>query len=120
DSKTAAGGLGVVVESAANAANSGADLETAFAAAQAMRASMKMWFTISTLEYLRRGGRIGAANAWIGSALKIRPILTVETEITPVERVRTTKRAVARLVDHLRTRHESGCDVWLVQHLQQP
>ena len=48
-----------------------------------------MWFAVDTLEYLRRGGRIGAARAWIGSTLKIKPILTLEEEITPVERVRT-------------------------------
>ena len=59
-----------------------------------------MWFAIDTLEYLRRGGRIGGARAWIGSALKIKPILTLEEEITPVERVRTRAplvRAPARL-----------------------
>ena len=52
-----------------------------------------MWFAVDTLEYLRRGGRIGGASAWIGSALKIKPILTLEEEITPVERVRTRARA---------------------------
>ena len=52
-----------------------------------------MWFSIDTLEYLRRGGRIGGAQAWLGTTLKIKPILTVEAQITPVERVRTSRRA---------------------------
>jgi len=53
---------------------------------------MKLWFAVDTLEFLRRGGRIGAAQAWLGGALKIKPILTVEHEITPIERVRTSAR----------------------------
>ena len=59
-----------------------------------------MWFAVDTLEYLRRGGRIGAASAWLGSALKIKPILTLDKEITPIERVRTGAKAVARLIEY--------------------
>ena len=77
-----------------------------------------MWFAVDTLEYLRRGGRIGGARAWIGSALKIKPILTLEEEITPVERVRTRARSIERLRDYARQRHESGADAWVVQHIQ--
>ena len=77
-----------------------------------------MWFAIDTLEYLRRGGRIGGARAWIGSALKIKPILTLEEEITPVERVRTRARSLERLRGYARQRHESGADGWVVQHIQ--
>jgi DegV family protein with EDD domain len=79
-----------------------------------------MWFAIDTLDYLRRGGRIAGAQAWLGSALKIKPILTVEAEITPVERVRTSRRAFERMVDLLRSRHEDGADAWMVQHIQAP
>ncbi len=79
-----------------------------------------MWFAIDTLEYLKRGGRIGGVSAWVGSTLKIKPILTVESEITPVERVRTNERAVERMVDYARQRHESGADAWIVQHSQWP
>ena len=77
-----------------------------------------MWFAIDTLEYLRRGGRIAGAQAWLGAALKIKPILTVEAEITPVERVRTRARSIERLRDYARQRHESGADAWVVQHIQ--
>ena len=64
------------------------------------RGELKMWFAIDTLEFLRRGGRIGAASAWIGSTLKVKPILTVENEMAPVERVRTSSRAFERMVDY--------------------
>jgi DegV family protein with EDD domain len=79
---------------------------------------MRIWFAVDTLEYLRRGGRIGTAQAWVGGALKIKPILTVEDEITPIERVRTSSRAFERMVDYLRSRHDDGCDAWVVQHIQ--
>ena len=84
------------------------------------RADLKMWFAIDTLEFLKRGGRIGAASAWIGSTLKVKPILTVESEMTPVERVRTSKRMFERMVDYARQRHESGADAWVVQHINAP
>jgi DegV family protein with EDD domain len=77
-----------------------------------------MWFAIDTLEFLKRSGRIGAASAWLGSTLKIKPILTVESEMTPVERVRTSKRAFERMVDYARQRESSGADAWVVQHIQ--
>ncbi len=76
-----------------------------------------MWFAIDTLEYLRKGGRIGAAQAWMGSALQIKPILTLEEEITPVERVRTRRRAFERMVEFGRERYEAGATAWVVQHI---
>ena len=74
------------------------------------RGELRLWFAIDTLEFLRRGGRIGAASAWIGSTLRVKPILTVQNEMTPVERVRTSSRAFERMVDYLRQCHESGAD----------
>ena len=79
-----------------------------------------MWFAIDTLEYLRKGGRIGAAQAWLGSALQIKPILTLGEEITPVERVRTRRRAFERLVEYARQRRDEGADAWVVQHVHDP
>lgn len=118
DSRSAAGGMGLCALAAAGAANGGGDAEAVLARAQQAREELKMWFAIDTLEYLRRGGRIGGAAAWIGSALKIKPILTLEEEITPVERVRTRSRSIERLRDYARERHESGLDGWVVQHIQ--
>ncbi len=120
DSATACGGEGLVVLAAAAAARGGSDGAAVAERAREARAALKMWFSIDTLEYLRRGGRIAGAQAWLGSALKIKPILTVESEITPVERVRTSRRAFERMVDLLRERAEAGADAWMVQHIQAP
>ncbi len=120
DSATACGGEGLVVLAAAAAARQGGDGAAVADRARRARAELKLWFAIDTLEYLRKGGRIGGAQAWLGSALKIKPILTVESEITPVERVRTSRRAFERMVDLLRTCRDAGADGWMVQHIQAP
>jgi DegV family protein with EDD domain len=120
DSTTAAGGLGFMALAAAHAAAGGAGRsEVAERVAEARR-ELKMWFAVDTLEFLKRGGRIGAASAWIGSTLKVKPILTVENEMMPVERVRTSSRAFERLIDYGRQRHESGADAWSAQHINAP
>ena len=118
DSRSACGGMGFSVLAAGAAARAGGDPEAVLARARQAREELKMWFAIDTLEYLRRGGRIGGARAWIGSALKIKPILTLEEEITPVERVRTRARSLERLRDYARQRHEAGLDAWVIQHIQ--
>ena len=120
DSRTGCGGMGLMILAAANAVESGASAAEASERAEAVREELKIWFAVDTLDYLRRGGRIGAARAWIGTTLKIKPILTLEEEITPVERVRTRSRAFERLVDYARQRQEAGADAWVVQHVQDP
>jgi len=120
DSRTGAGGMGLMILAAANAAENGANAAKANERAEAAREELKIWFAVDTLDYLRRGGRIGAARHWIGTTLKIKPILTLEDEITPIERVRTRSRAFERLVDYARQRHEAGADAWVVQHVQDP
>ena len=120
DSSTAAGGLGLVVVATAGAARRGASQVEVEARVHEARRELKMWFAIDTLEFLKRGGRIGAASAWIGSTLRVKPILTVESELAPVERVRTSGRAFERLVDYARQRHDSGADGWAVQHIAAP
>jgi DegV family protein with EDD domain len=118
NSESSAGGLGMIVLGAARVAQRGEDGEAVAARANEARKSLKMWFAIDTLEFLKRSGRIGAASAWIGSTLKIKPILTLEQEITPVERVRTSGRAFERMVAYAEERHEAGADAWVVQHIQ--
>ena len=120
DSATACGGQGLVVLAAAAAARDGGDAEAVAQRARRARSQLQMWFAIDTLEYLRRGGRIAGAQAWLGSALKIKPILTVESQITPIERVRTSRRAFERMADLLSTRAAEGADAWMVQHIQAP
>jgi len=120
DSATGCGGQGLVLLAAAAAAGSGGDQAAVVARAEEARRQLKMWFAVDTLEYLRRGGRIGSAQAWLGTALKIKPILALESEITPFERVRTSRRAFERMVELMRTRHAAGADGWAIQHIQAP
>jgi fatty acid kinase fatty acid binding subunit len=120
DSSTACGGEGLMVLAAAAAARAGGDSGACEEQAREARRRLKLWFAIETLEYLRRGGRIAGAQAWLGTALRIKPILSVESEITPIERVRTSSRAFERLVDLLQTCKDEGNDGWVVQHIQAP
>ena len=120
DSQSAGGGLGCVVLAAAAIANAGLGSNEVLIRAEAAADAMRLWFCVDTLEYLQRGGRIGRAQAWLGGALQIKPILSIESEITPVERVRTAGRAFERMVDYLRTLRDDGADAWVVQHIQAP
>jgi len=108
------------VLAAAAVARAGGDFEAVLARTQEARAALRIWFCIDTLAYLQRGGRIGRAQAWVGGALKVKPILSLEAEITPVERVRTSGRAFERMVDYLRSRRDEGADGWVIQHIQAP
>jgi fatty acid kinase fatty acid binding subunit len=120
DSRFSCGALGLVVLAASATARAGGDLETVVARANEAQRATRLWFAVDTLEYLQRGGRIGTAQAWLGGALKIKPILTIDGEISPVERVRTSGRAFERMVEYLRSRHADGADGWVVQHIQAP
>jgi DegV family protein with EDD domain len=120
DSRAACGGLGCVVLAAADLAAGGADLDSVVARASETRAALRMWFCIDTLEHLHRGGRIATAQKWLGGALKIKPILTIEDEITPLERVRTSARAFERMVAFLSAQASEGADGWVIQHIQEP
>ena len=120
DSEMACGATGLCVLAAHAAIEAGGGPDEALARAKEVRETLKMWFAVDTLEYLRKGGRIGGASAWIGSALKIKPILTIDREIKPIERVRTRARSLERLRGYARQLHESGADAWVIQHIQDP
>jgi DegV family protein with EDD domain len=120
DSETGAGGLGCLVLVAARAAERGEPLDAVVAVVRDARRRLDIWFCLDTLEYLRRGGRIGAAQALLGAALSIKPILTFGTEIAPVGRVRTRRRALERMVAYLHELHARGATEWVVQHAQSP
>ena len=120
DAQTGAGGLGMLVLVAAEAAERGETLAQIVAAVEQARATLDIWFCLDTLEYLRRGGRIGAAQAVVGTALKVKPILTFGTEIAPVGRVRTHRRALERMVAYLQELRDRGASDWIVQHAQAP
>ena len=121
DSWQTCGGLGVIVLAAAAVAGSGGDVDAVVARAEAMRDHVHIWFAVDTLEFLRRGGRIGGAQAWVGGALKIKPILSFQDGILhPVERVRTAGRAFERMVEKLQEARDAGATAWMVQHIQAP
>jgi len=120
DSESGCGGTGLLVLAACAAVRAGADKDAVVAHVRETRKALKIWFCLDTLEYLRRGGRIGKAQAWLGGTLKIKPILSLEYEIMPVERVRTAGRAFERMVDYARELHDNGADGWVVQHIQAP
>jgi DegV family protein with EDD domain len=120
DGETGAGGLGCLVLLAAALAEQGVALETIVEAVRRGRESLDIWFCLDTLEYLHRGGRIGAAQAAVGTALKVKPILTFAAEIAPVGRVRTHRRALERMLAYLHELRERGASDWIVQHAQAP
>ncbi|MFF5211873.1 DegV family protein [Streptosporangium sp. NPDC000396] len=100
DSRSIAMGLGFPVLAAAEAAARGATRAEVADAARRCMDSTRSFFYVDTLEYLRRGGRIGAAATLLGSALMIKPLLHIaDGAIVPLEKVRTAARAIARLED---------------------
>src|SRR3954468_23195991 len=120
DAQTGAGGLGCLVITAAREAEQGAEAGAIVDAVKRARERLDIWFCLDTLEYLRRGGRIGAAQAAVGTALKVKPILTFGSEIAPVGRVRTRRRALERMEGYLEELHDRGATDWVVQHAQSP
>lgn len=100
DSRGTAMGLGFAALHAAQSAASGAAAADVERAAMAAVRASKTLFVVETLEYLRRGGRIGPAAALLGTALAVKPLLHMDDgQIQPLEKVRTMNRAVARLVE---------------------
>jgi DegV family protein with EDD domain len=100
DSRTTVMGLGFAVLRAASAAIGGGSGAVVEDAAVEAAARTTTYFVVETLDYLRRGGRIGSAAAFLGTALAVKPVLHVEDgRIVLLEKVRTTHRAVLRLVD---------------------
>lgn len=121
DSRTTVMALGYAALHAAAAAAEGADPAAVEAAAVSAAERSRTMFVVETLEYLRRGGRIGAATALLGTALAMKPVLHIdEGKIRPLEKVRTTSRAMARLVE-LATKAAKDEKVELaVHHLAAP
>lgn len=100
DSRSTAMGLGFAVLAAARAAAGGLTSDKVEAAAVDVAARSRVFFCVDTLEHLRRGGRVSAAGAWIGTALSVKPLLHVrDGRVEPLEKVRTSARAAARMVE---------------------
>jgi DegV family protein with EDD domain len=118
DSRAACMGLGYAVLAAADTADDGGGIDEVAAAATDVARRCRIFFSLDSLERLRRGGRIGAAAAWVGTALAVKPLLHVaQGRILPLEKVRTTARAAQRLVElAVQAAGEGPVDV-AVQHL---
>jgi DegV family protein with EDD domain len=100
DSRATGMGLGYAVLAAVDAAEQGLPGAAVEAAAAEVAGRCRMFFSVDTLDRLRRGGRIGAAAAVLGTALGVKPMLHVsQGRIVPLEKVRTTARAAHRLVE---------------------
>lgn len=105
DSLSAALGLGLMVTTAARMAARQQDMAALLNRLEQMRQETTILLVVDTLEYLRRGGRIGAAAAFLGTLLNTKPFLAlVEGELQPLDRIRTKKRALQRLFIELESR----------------
>lgn len=100
DSLSTSMAMGFQVMAAARAAANGSSLKECVAIAEKAKAQTGVFFAVNTLEYLKRGGRIGGAAAFLGTALKLKPILELrDGQIEAVERVRTLSKTLDRLLD---------------------
>jgi DegV family protein with EDD domain len=100
DSQTTAMALGFIVLHVAKAAVEGASLAECKSLAENARQHVGVYLTVETLEFLHRGGRIGGAQRFLGTALNLKPILEVTGgRVEPVERVRTKGKSIDRIVE---------------------
>jgi DegV family protein with EDD domain len=100
DSELVSMSLGLITLVASAMAAAGAEAETIEAKVLEMRSHIQTYFSVATLEFLRRGGRIGRASALLGSVLQVKPVLCIRDGlVTPLERVRTFDRALTRIVE---------------------
>jgi len=109
DMRSAEIGSGLILNEVLSVIDGGGDPEEALSAARSAVARCRAWFAVGTLEYLRRGGRIGRAQSLAGTALDIRPVLTLKDgEIVPHKRTRGRKRQMAAMLEEIRPAVENG------------
>jgi DegV family protein with EDD domain len=100
DSQLVSMSLGLLTLAATEMATQGAAAESIVERVSVMRERVQTFFSVATLEFLRRGGRIGRASALLGSVLQVKPVLCIRDGlVTPLERVRTFDRALNRIVE---------------------
>ncbi|WP_282941732.1 DegV family protein [Paenibacillus sp. RC67] len=105
DSLTASYGIGMLAVTAAEAAKEGKSRDEIVSMLETIRREQKIYFLVDTLEYLQKGGRIGKAAALLGSLLNIKPILSIsdDGEVFSVDKVRGQKKAMARIMELLKS-----------------
>jgi DegV family protein with EDD domain len=109
DTRSVSMQLGFIVLAAARAAAAGGDLATVAGVARALIGQVYVYFVVDTLEYLHRGGRIGAAARLFGTALNLKPVLEIRDGIVqPVTRVRTRRKALEKVQELLREQLAEG------------
>lgn len=120
DTRTVAGNLGTLVQAAAARAAAGATADAILAHLQTLLPRARTYFLVATLEYLKRGGRIGGAQALLGGVLQIKPILELRAgRVEPLERVRTHQRALERLKELVQLHCPHAADAHLcVMHAE--
>ena len=113
DSRTTSYMLGWMAVTMAKAAADNESVEACVQKAERIRRSTSLYFLVDTLEYLQKGGRIGKAAAVAGYLLNIKPILSIdpEGEVTSVDKVRGSKRAIDRIIGLLQRRHSPDQEV---------
>lgn len=100
DTQSVAMAMGFQVLTVARAASDGASMSDCLALAEKAKGTTGIYLVVDTLEFLHRGGRIGGATRFLGAALNMKPLLTVQGgQIEPVERIRTKAKAHARLIE---------------------
>ncbi|MCL6549710.1 MAG: DegV family protein [Acidothermus cellulolyticus] len=100
DSESVGMGMGFAVLAGQAAARSGANLDRVHQVVERVLRATRLYCYVDTLEFLRRGGRLGTVPALVGTALAVKPILAVEDgRLVPIERVRTAARGLTRLAD---------------------
>jgi DegV family protein with EDD domain len=122
DTRSVAPGHYAAVREGVRVVEGGGDADRVVAAIEAVQSTLRVLFTVETLEYLRRGGRIGGARAMLGSMLDIKPVLEIRGGvIEPVARVRTYPRAIDRVVDEFLGAAEAwGGAELIVAHADRP
>lgn len=121
DSRSAAMGTGFIVLAAARAAADGGDLDTVAAAASSAAKRSQAFMVVHRLDNLRRSGRIGGAQAWLGTALALRPLLRIDGgKLVLAQRIRTVKHATSVMIERVCELVGDGPAVLAVHHVANP
>lgn len=121
DSRSAAMGTGFVALAAARAAHDGMALEAVVAQALSTAARVRAYIVVQRLENLRRSGRIGTAASWLGTALALKPLLRLDDgKLVLAQRVRTTSKATAAMVEQVLEAVGEGRAELAVHHVDNP